>query len=201
MAIFATDGKLVNFLNRLGYLMVLNFLTVLCCIPIFTAGAAVTALYSVTLRLVRKEDEKIIAGYFRAFCDNFKQATLIWLAGGGLLLFLLFDIRLLRSVPGTFGQIYRTVLFGAVLLLVMLLIHVFAVLARFDNTIKNTLKNAALFCAGHIIPAALMLVTAMVPVILLMLSYRFLSVDILIGISGPAYLTSIYFTQLFKKYE
>ena len=201
MSIFAADGKLVNFLNRLGYLMILNLLTVLCCIPVFTTGAAITALYSVTLRLVRKEDERIIAGYFRAFCDNFKQATLIWLAGGGILLFMLFDIRLLQSVAGTFGQLYRIVLFGAILLLVMLLMHAFAILARFDNTIKNTLKNAALFCAGHIAPAILMLETVLIPVILLMLSYRFLSVDILIGISGPAYLTSIYFTSLFKKYE
>ena len=201
MSIFAADGNLVNFLNRLGYLMILNLLTVLCCIPVFTTGAAITALYSVTLRLVRKEDERIIAGYFRAFCDNFKQATLIWLAGGGILLFMLFDIRLLQSVAGTFGQVYRIVLFGAILLLVMLLMHAFAILARFDNTIKNTLKNAALFCAGHIAPAILMLETVLIPVILLMLSYRFLSVDILIGISGPAYLTSIYFTSLFKKYE
>lgn len=116
-------------------------------------------------------------------------------------MFMLFDIRLLQSVAGTFGQVYRIVLFGAILLLVMLLMHAFAILARFDNTIKNTLKNAALFCAGHIAPAILMLETVLIPVILLMLSYRFLSVDILIGISGPAYLTSIYFTSLFKKYE
>lgn len=201
MAVFAADGKLAGFLNRIGYLIVLNILTIVCCIPIFTAGAAMTALYSVTLRLVRKEDEKIVVGYFRAFRDNFRQATLIWIPGGALALFMLFDVYLLRTVAGIFGQIYRIFLFMLVLFLAMVLLHAFAVLARFDNTIKNTVKNALLFCVGHVGTAILMLGAMLIPVILLTVSYRFLSVDILLGISGPAYLTGIYFTSLFKKYE
>lgn len=201
MAVFAADGKLAGFLNRIGYLIVLNLLTIVCCIPIFTAGAAMTALYSVTLRLVRKEDEKIVVGYFRAFRDNFRQATLIWIPGGALAIFMLFDVYLLRSVAGIFGQIYRIFLFMLVLFLAMVLLHAFAVLARFDNTIKNTVKNALLFCVGHIGTAILMLGAMLIPVILLTVSYRFLSVDILLGISGPAYLTGIYFTSLFKRYE
>lgn len=201
MAIFAADGKLAGFLNRIGCLIVLNLLTIVCSIPVFTAGAAMTALFSVTMRLVRKEDEKIAAGYWKAFRDNFRQATLIWIPGGALVLFLIFDIYLLRFVTGTFGQVYRIVLFVLVIFAAMVLLHAFAVLARFDNTIKNTVKNALLFCVGHIGPAALMLAAMLVPVILLTVSYRFLSVDILLGISGPAYLTGIYFTSLFKKYE
>ena len=76
-----------------------------------------------------------------------------------------------------------------------------SVLARFDNTTRNTVKNALLFCAGHIGPACLMVAVALIPVILLTVSYRFLSVGILIGISGPAYLESMYFTPLFRTYE
>lgn len=201
MTVFAADGKLAGFLNRIGYLIVLNLLTIICCIPIFTAGAAMTALYSVTLRLVRKEDEKIVVGYFKAFRDNFRQATLIWISGEALALFMLFDVYLLQSVAGIFGQVYRIFLFMLVLFLAMVLLHAFAVLARFNNTIKNTVKNALLFCMGHIGTAILMLGAMLIPLILLTVSYRFLSVDILLGISGPAYLTGIYFTSLFKRYE
>lgn len=201
MSIFAAEGKTAYFLNRLGCLIILNILTVLCCIPIITAGAAITALYSVTLRLVRKEDEKLIVCYFRAFRDNFRQASIIWLIGGGILVFMLFDIYLLRSVTGTFGLVYRMLLFLLVLFFALVMLHTFAILARFDNSIKNTVKNALLFCAGHIGPAILMLGLTLVPVVLLTVSYRFLSVDFLFGISGPAYLASIYLTPLFKKYE
>lgn len=201
MGIFSPDGALARFLNALGNLIVLNILTIICCIPVFTAGAAMTALYTMVMRMVRKEDGKIISGYFHAFKDNFKQATILWLIFGGLIAFMTFDIWLLRSITGTFGTVYRVVLFVIILVFAMVLLHIFAVLARFDNTIKNTAKNALLFCTGKLPQAVLMLVLTLIPAALLTISYRFVSVDFLIGLSGPAYLAAIYFADLFKKYE
>lgn len=201
MGIFAPDGKLASFLNALGNLIVLNILTLICSIPIFTFGASMTALYTMVMRMARKEDGKIISEYFRAFKDNFKQATILWLIFGGLIGFMIFDIWLLRSLTGSFGMIYRIVLFVIVLVFAMVLLHIFAVLARFDNTIKNTAKNALLFCVGKLPQAVLMLLLTLVPVVLLTVSYRFVSVDFLIGLSGPAYLAAIYFADLFKNYE
>lgn len=201
MGIFAADGKLAGFLNGLGNLIVLNILTLICCIPVVTAGAAMTALYTMTMRMARKEEGKIISGYFQAFKDNFKQATILWLIFGGLIGFMTFDIWLLRSITGTFGTVYRVVLFVIILVFAMVLIHIFAVLARFDNTIKNTAKNALLFCVGKLPQAVLMLILTLIPVILLTVSYRFVSVDFLIGLSGPAYLAAIYFADLFTDYE
>lgn len=201
MGIFSPNGALARFLNALGNLIVLNILTIICCIPVFTAGAAMTALYTMVMRMVRKEDGKIISGYFHAFKDNFKQATILWLIFGGLIAFMTFDIWLLRSITGTFGTVYRVVLFVIILVFAMVLLHIFAVLARFDNTIKNTAKNALLFCAGKLPQAVLMLVLTLIPAALLTISYRFVSVDFLIGLSGPAYLAAIYFADLFKSYE
>ena len=93
------------------------------------------------------------------------------------------------------------ILFVIILIFAMVLIHIFAVLARFDNSIKNTAKNALLFCVGKLPQAVLMLILTLIPAILLTVSYRFISVDFLIGLSGPAYLAAIYFADLFKAYE
>lgn len=201
MGIFAADGKFAKVMNQLGELIVLNILTLLCSIPILTIGASMTALYTMTMRMARKEDGSLIRGYFQAFRDNFKQATILWVVGGGVALFMIFDIWILRFVTGTFGLVYRMLLFVLVLLFAIVLIHIFAVQARFDNTIKNTAKNALLFCVGHFPQAVLMLVVTLFPVILLMISYRAVSVDFLIGISGPAYLAGLYFKSIFKAYE
>ena len=183
MGIFSPDGALARFLNALGNLIILNILTIICCIPIFTAGAAMTALYTMVMRMARKEDGKIISEYFKAFRANFKQATILWLIFGGLIAFMTFDIWLLRSITGTFGMVYRVILFVIILIFAMVLIHIFAVQARFDNTIKNTAKNALLFCVGKLPQAVLMLVLTLIPVALLTVSYRFISVDFLIGLS------------------
>ena len=45
--------------------MLLNLLWLVCCIPVFTAGAATTAVYYVTLKLVRDEDDSTIKSFFR----------------------------------------------------------------------------------------------------------------------------------------
>lgn len=201
MGIFSPDGALARLLNTLGNLIVLNILTIICCVPVFTAGAAMTALYTMVMRMARKEDGKIISEYFKAFKVNFKQATILWLIFGGLIAFMTFDIWLLRSITGTFGMVYRVILFVIVLVFAMILIHIFAVQARFDNTMKNTAKNALLFCVGKLPQAVLMLMLTLIPAVLLTISYRFVSVDFLIGLSGPAYLAAIYFVDLFKNYE
>ena len=111
MGIFSPDGALARLLNTLGNLIVLNILTIICCVPVFTAGAAMTALYTMVMRMARKEDGKIISEYFKAFKANFKQATILWLIFGGLIAFMTFDIWLLRSITGTFGMAYRVILF------------------------------------------------------------------------------------------
>lgn len=201
MSIFAADGKLAAVLNRVGALIVLNVLTLVCSLPVFTAGAAMTALYAGAMRLVRGEEDEIVRNYFRAFRENLKQATVLWLIFGGIMLFMAFDIRVLQSVTGTFGQVYRILLFALILLFAVVLLHAFAVLARFDNTTGNTAKNALLFCAGHVFPAFLMLAVMLLPVVLLAVSYRFVPVVLLIGVSGPAYLAGMYFVPLFRGYE
>lgn len=201
MGIFSADGGVAKFLNRLGDLFVLNILTIICSVPIFTIGAAMTALYTSALRLVRGEEGSLVSGYFKAFRDNFKQATIIWLAGGGIALFMVFDIWLLRLIEGTFGQVYRIILFVLVLFFIMIMIYTFALLARFENTMKNTLKNALVLSLGKPVPAVLVVFISILPILVLMLSYRFVIIDILIGASGPAYLASNYFASIFKRYE
>ena len=201
MGIFAMDGKFARVMNTLGSLFVLNILTLLCCIPVITAGAAMTALYTMTLRMVHREEGKIIREYFEAFRKNFRQATILWGIFGGLILFISFDIWLLQRISGGFGQAYRILLFLLILAFAMELIHIFAVLARFDNTTKRTAYNALLFIAGHFPAAILMLALTISPLLLLSVSYRFIPVLFLLGLSGPAYLAGIYFQSIFRRYE
>ena len=201
MSIFAADSKLTVVLNTIGNLMVLNVLALICMLPVVTAGASLTALYTMTMRIVRKEEESIIRGFFAAFKDNLKKSTMIWIPGLALLVFMAFDIWLLRSITGTFGLVYRVLLFVLMLFIGMVLMHAFALTARFENTVKNTLKNAVVIVASHLPQSALMIVIFLLPVLLLFVSMRFVSVDILIGLSGPAWLASVYFCPLFHSFK
>ena len=77
--LFNYDNPVWRFIGKLGDLILLNLLWVVCSIPIITIGASTTAVYYVTLKLVRDEDDSTIRSFFHSFKSNFKQATLIWI--------------------------------------------------------------------------------------------------------------------------
>ncbi len=199
--IFSQEGKFALILNTIGDLIVLNLLTILTCIPIVTIGASISSLFQVTMRMAKGEEGPVVSSYFRAFKQNFKNSTLIWLIGGGLSIFIAFDIYLLMSVDLSFGQVYRIVL--AISMGIVLLFTFFALVtnAYFENNLRNTIKNGILFCVIHIIPSILCLALMVAPLALLYLSNRFFILLVILGISGPAFLTSLYFADMFKEYR
>ena len=77
--LFNYDNPVWRYIGKFGDLILLNVLWIVCSIPIFTIGASTTAVYYVTLKLVRDEDGYTFRSYFRSFKENFKQATAIWL--------------------------------------------------------------------------------------------------------------------------
>ena len=80
--LFNYDNPVWRFIGKLGDLIVLNILWTICSIPIFTIGASTTAVYYVTLKLVRDEDDSTIKAFFRSFKSNFKHpirtSPLVW---------------------------------------------------------------------------------------------------------------------------
>ena len=65
--LFNYDNPVWRFIGKLGDLVLLNLLWLICCIPVFTAGAATTAVYYVTLKLVRDDDGSTIKSFFHSF--------------------------------------------------------------------------------------------------------------------------------------
>ena len=76
---FKIDSPLMNFLNKVADIMILNALFILCCLPVFTIGASLSAAYYICYKMIRNEDSYIVKGFFKSFKENFKQATVIWL--------------------------------------------------------------------------------------------------------------------------
>ena len=78
--LFRYDSPFIKWVNRMGRLVFLNLLWLLCCLPIVTIGASTAAMYRIAMDLVRRrEDLSIFGDFIRAFRSNFKQATLVWL--------------------------------------------------------------------------------------------------------------------------
>ena len=203
---FNFEGPVFSSLSRLADLFWLNLLFVLCCIPVITVGAASTALYYVTLKMVKDEEGYITRSYFKAFKDNFVQATIIWILFLVVTVVMFLDFRIANG--NNIAELFNSaavsniviVAVGVMLIVVvMTLTYVFALLARFDNTVMNTIKNAFLISVRHLPYTFLMIIISVIPVVLIWF-FPVLLILLLIMFSGVAYINSRYLSKIFLLY-
>ncbi|MCR5507099.1 MAG: DUF624 domain-containing protein [Lachnospiraceae bacterium] len=204
--LFNLDSPFVQFMSRVADLMWLNILFLVCCIPLITIGDSITAMYYVTLKMARNEESYITRSFFKSFRQNFLQATVIWLIfvlGGGLLLF---DYRIISGAAGVSvgnGMLLNVM---KVLLIVVLIfytftfIFVFPLLSKFDNTIKNTIKNAFIISIRHL-PVTLTCVAIGLVAVLGLAYVRIMTLFLFFLLfSAVAYICSLMFVKVFDNY-
>lgn len=156
MKLFDPESRVMTFFGQLADLVILNILWLVFCLPIFTIGASTTAMYRVTLNMVRQEGGGVVKTFWAAFRLNFKQGVLIFLIT--LLPIVLVSYELWLFLSGAMGQsIWTGVVFSLPAILVTLVLsYVYPLLAQFDNSIKNTLKNACLLALSQL-PVSLLM--------------------------------------------
>lgn len=140
-----TSGVLLMFLLQIlisglgfGEFYILSF------VPLLTLGAATTAVFNITLRMVDEEEGYITKAYFRAFRENFKKGNII----GWIFIFALYAIWLdfqFYNAAEKVNQSSTVYLIIGILAVVMAfshLIYAFPIQARYENKIINILRNS-----------------------------------------------------------
>ena len=198
---FDMDSPFMRVLNRVADLMILNFLMIICCIPIITAGAAFTAMHYVLLKIVRGEEGYLIRGFFKSFKINFKQATLIWLLMLLIVIVYVGDCLIFNYSGMDFPKALKIAVVVVATLLLMMAVYVFPLLARFENSIKNTFKNALILAFANLPKTITMLVCYAIPLVIGYFSDYALIFIFMFGISAPAYAAVYLYSSIFKKLE
>ncbi len=199
--LFSLDSPLFSFLSKVADLIILNILVMICCIPIVTVGASLTALHYVVLKMVRNEDSYIVRSYFKSFKQNFRQATVIWLIMLLIFAVLLGDAFILRFSTIQFSNWIRVGLITVTVIVLLATMHLFPVLSRFDNTIKNTFKNSFFMGILTLPKTVLMLVCWAAPLVIAAFVIQATPVVFMLGISAPAYLCAMLYNKTFKRFE
>lgn len=201
MRIFDLDGPLMAFLNRIADLMILNILAMICCLPIFTAGASFTALHYVCLKIVRNEEGYIVRSFFKSFKENFKQATIIWMIALVAIVFLIADFWLITEYELDLGYWFKVVLMAVFVLVVFTTTFVFPAMAKFTNTTMQTIKNAFAMSILQFPKTILMIILYIIPPVAGIFFYQAIPLVLLFGISLPVYLSAMLYNKFFKGLE
>ena len=138
------EGKVMIFFTRIAYSAYLNVLWFFCCLPIVTAGASTTALFYVTLKMAKDEEGNVTKSFFRAFRQNFKKATVIWLILLALGIVLALDGYIFYHMrfENAFWAVGTAVVLVALAAYAIVMMYIFPLLARFENTVKAMFLNS-----------------------------------------------------------
>lgn len=201
MKIFDLDSPLMQVLNKVADLMWLNILTLICCIPIFTVGASLTAMNYMALKIVRGEECYITRGFFKSFKMNFKQATLIWLLILLVILILAGDFLIMQKSGIEFHTALKVIIGAIALLVLFTVMYVFPVLAKFENTVLRTIKNAFMMSILQFPKTLLMIVVYVLPPVLAILFPQIIPIVFLFGLSAPCFVAALLYNKFFQKLE
>lgn len=202
---FDVDSPVMNVLNKIMNLVVLNLCFVVSCLPVITAGAALTALYSVTLKMVRNEESYIFSSYCKAFRDNFRQGTACWLllmAAGGVLLA---DFLALKGLEGGTRTVFCVTAVVFLVVYSVLVLYIFPYTARFKDSTLTSMKNAFFIGGanfGYTVTVLLInLAAATLTFFSLEVFLRAVFLWLAIGFSLTAYINSFFLRKVFDKYK
>ena len=138
------DGPVLRFLTKVVYSVWLNILWFVCCIPVFTIGASTTALCYCTGKIARDEEGYITKAFISSFKNEFLKSTIIGIIMTVLGVVLAVDAYVMYHLCFTsaFWTLVSAILVVACIAYIIVLLWVFPLNARFENTIINMFKNS-----------------------------------------------------------
>lgn len=205
MKFWAIDSPVMRVLGRLGDIIILNMIFVVGCIPVITIGTSLSALYTVAMKMARGEDPYVWKEFWKAYKRNFKPATICWIIMAVVALLLFVDFRVIGVLKGSMYSVMRMVLAIILGMWILMFQYLFPYIARFENSITATLRNALLLAAAHI-PSTIVIVGLSVGSVILTLftSRSFVIASIIWVFFGFAVLTyaqAFLLCRIFEKYE
>lgn len=191
----------MQILNKVADLMILNILTVVCCIPVITTGASLTAMHYVALKMARNEECYIARDFFKSFKLNFRQGTVIWLIELFIIAVLVGDFLIMSRMEMAFGSVLKVIITVIAFLALFTFIFVFPVLAKFENTVIRTVKNAFFIVVLQFPKAIVMMVLFVLPLPLFLFFPQITPIIFLFGLTVPAWLSAKMYSGYFRKLE
>lgn len=210
---FSYDGPFIECLQKIGTLIVLGILFLVCSLPVITIGTSASALYYAIAKSVRRGRGYPVREFFRAFKRNLGKGILLTVLFGAAAALLLYNRELLSqtagkgsgilfgsNIGGTDGKVltFYVIYDGLLVLMAMFGIYLFPVLSRFAMKTGDLVKLSFVL-SMRFIYFTLPLLAGLG--LLIYLQYKFLPIPMVILLPGGfTYLSSFLIERAMKKY-
>ena len=166
--LFSYENPIMQLLMKIGDLMILNFIYLVCCIPIFTIGAASAGMYTAMKVMQDPEDDtSLVSAFFRGFKAGFGTITLAW--GVTIIITLIVCICCYVGYYSFDMSLWLCIIPILVCLWITALIPAFH--SRFGCTSLQLLRNVGLLIFAHPLRTIAVSALTWLPMILLVIGF------------------------------
>lgn len=197
--IFNYDNVVFRTITKIGYIWWLNILWVIFSLPVITIGASTTALLYSCMKL-KKEEGYCTKNFLKSFKENFKQSTAIFLLFVLVGALLAVNLVFWNQTGGTVGKTVKMFVIAMFVPYFLDLLYVFAVQARFVNTVKRTIQYAFVLAVKNFVWTFQM---ALIMAALVYLNFTWLVANYItlsVGVGVVAYFMCAYYNRIFEPY-
>lgn len=198
MKFFSVDSPFYRFISKLWDLVQLNFLWLLCSIPIVTMGASTVAACSVALKMAEDTEGYIARSFFKAFKENLKCGIPLGLLELVAVYAVYLDFQFWGATESV-GFLIAGII--AVFVFTMGFIYAFPLMARYENTLIRTLKNSYDISTRYFLRTLFTAFIMAVEVLLFLWNTMLMFIGILVGPAIVIYTICAFAIRLFRLIE
>lgn len=204
--LFNLDSPFMQMLTRVGDMIIINFLFLVCCIPIITIGASLSATHRVMQDFMMDNEGSVVKTFFRVFKENFKQATIAWLVVLVIIVALACDAFFVYVFcQGTLQYTLFVVLITVALLVYGTVVYLFPLLTRYQNTLGQHVRNSMILMITKLPRTLGMMIFHAIPILVLWLSVEVFMQTLIfwlvIGLSFIIYMDTFLLRPVFLQLE
>lgn len=200
MKFFSVDSPLYRFLSTFLEVLKLNFFWILFSLPIITMGASTAAAMSVALKMVDDEEGYIGRSFLKAFKENWKKGTLIYMISLIACYAIYLDFQLFEAVEGN-PIIFLIIGMVSIALVIVSLIYTYPLIARYENTLLKTIQNSIDISRRYFGRTLFLVVVVAFEVMLFMYNKTMLFFAIIIGPGFIIFTVASFSKRVFQQIE
>ena len=163
-------------------------------------GASTAAAFSITLKMVEDEEGYVAKTFFHEFKVNLKKGSVIGIIQFIALYAIYLDFQLAGAVESS-STMFTVVGVIASFLAFMHLVYAYALLARYENTIINTMRNSYSICIRYFKKTIGLFLVLALEFVVFLWNFSTIFLAVLIGPACIIYTISGFARPLFRIIE
>lgn len=197
---FSPKSRGTRFLTAIANLILVNIIFVITSLPVFTLGASVTSLYRITIAILAGDNPSVFRDYMRCFRDNFFKATGLLLFYAAAVALFVFEVYMVKTTMPAESQWVAFTAYFFLILLAACSLYTFPLLAWFDETYVQLLKNS-LFISITNLPVTIMYLVISAGFAYLVYQFPTITLSgmIFMGFAVLALFYSLFLKKIFEK--